>query len=92
MNEPNTTEKASLAAQRTEFNDETAHEVAKELHLPPERMTGRRFSRRFAFFADDMRLAVVAGVQEGAAVELAFAHALRHAGGRKTTLVSANTA
>ena len=44
-------------------------------------------SSRFAFFADKTHFAVVAGAQEGDAVELALAYAVRHANGRATTLV-----
>ena len=80
------TPKASIAERRAAFNSETAAELAQELNLP-SRVTGKGFSDRFAFFADDHCLAVVAGPQEEDEVELALAYAVRHAQGRSTVLV-----
>lgn len=63
-----------------------APRISKELDLPAALLAGG-LSRRFAFFADDKQLAVVAGAQEGDDVELALAYAVRHAKGRALTLV-----
>lgn len=78
--------KPSIAERRAAFNSATAAELAQVLNLPP-RITGKGFSDRFAFFADDHRLAVVAGPQEEDYVELALAYAVRHAHSRSTVLV-----
>lgn len=80
------TDTPSLAAQRAAFNSGPAEAVARSLDLPP-RITGKGYSDRFAFFADEHQLGIVAGPQEGDHVELALAHAVRHANGRATTLV-----
>jgi hypothetical protein len=40
-------------------------------------------SDRFAYFADERRLVVVAGPQEGSYVDLAFAHGLEQRGNRR---------
>ena len=68
------------------FNTEVAPKIATELGLPG-RLSGHGYSRRFAFFADEKHLAVVAGAQENDDVELALAYAVRHANGRRLTLV-----
>ena len=71
---------------RLEFNDHRALAIAHQLDLPPK-IVGKGHSTRFAFFADDTHLAVVAGGQEGDDVELALAYLVRHAQGRRTTIV-----
>jgi hypothetical protein len=77
---------ASVAALRAAFNDVAAPSIARQLDLPAPAV-GAGYSKRFAFFADAHRLAVVAGAQEGDDVELALAHGVRHAQGRALTLV-----
>ena len=77
---------ASVAALRAAFNDVAAPSIARQLDLPAPAV-GAGYSKRFAFFADAHRLAVVAGAQEGDDVELALAHGVRHAKGRALTLV-----
>ena len=80
------TETTSVAAVRGQFNSGRAVALANQLGLPP-RLTGGRFSSRFAFFGDDETLAIVAGAQEDDGVELALAYAVRWAEGRRTVLV-----
>ena len=76
----------TVAQQRMEFNGTVAPKIAANLGLPPH-IHGSAYSQRFAFFADNTRLALVAGEQEGDDVELALAHAIRHANGRALALV-----
>ena len=78
--------KSPIPARRAQFNTKLAPRVANQLGLP-ERLPAPGLSQRFAFFADDKQLAVVAGAQEGDYVELALAYAVRHAKGRALTLV-----
>lgn len=76
----------STAALREQFNTQVAPALAAQIGLPGQ-VVGGKFSKRFAFFADDERFAVVAGTQEGGAVELALAYGIRYAEGRLLTLV-----
>ena len=77
--------KSEKPAIRARFNTEVASKIANKLGLPDQQPSG--YSKRFAFFADEARLAVVAGSQEADDVELALAYAVRHANGRALTLV-----
>ena len=70
---------------RAQFNTEMAPKIANKLGLPNQQPRG--YSKRFAFFADEVRLAMVAGSQEADDIELALAYAVRHANGRALTLV-----
>lgn len=54
------------------FNTEVSPKIAFQLGLPAC-VVGLATHQRFAFFADDNHLAVVAGAQEGDDVELALA-------------------
>ena len=78
--------KPSIAERRAAFNSETAAELAQVLE-PPAESDRQGAVRSVRFFADDHRLAVVAGPQEEDDVELALAYAVRHAQGRSTVLV-----
>ncbi len=78
--------KSPIPALRERFNTTIAPTIAKNLGLP-DRVSGRGYSQRFAFFSGASHLAVVAGAQEGDDVELALAYAVRHANGRRLTLV-----
>ena len=75
-----------VPALREQFNTEVSPKIAAQLGLPAL-VAGPGYSQRFAFFADDNHLAVVAGAQEGDDVELALAYAIRHSKGRRLTLV-----
>lgn len=75
----------TLQQDRQSFNTITAPELAKTVGVKvPSR--GNR-STRFAYFADEKRLAVIAGAQEGSEVDLAFALGLTYRGDRRLVLV-----
>lgn len=76
----------STAALREQFNKRVAPGLADQIGLP-QQVVGGKFSKRFAFFADDEQFAVIAGTQEKGDVELALAHGVRYAEHRPLTLV-----
>lgn len=74
-----------LAGARAEFNEQIAPRLAAQVGVPhPWDGSG---SRRFAYFSDKSRFAVVAGPQEGANVDLALVYGLEYRSGRRLELV-----
>ena len=71
---------------RKDFNEHVAPKLAQQLGLPAQ-LNGSSMSKRFAYFQDNDRFAVVAGAQEGSEVELALAYGIRYANGKALTLV-----
>jgi hypothetical protein len=83
----------SIKDERTNFNTEVAPQLstkASALQLAREVgfNTGKgKYSTRFSYFGDETRFVVVAGLQEGRDVDLAFAYGLTYRGQRKLILV-----
>jgi hypothetical protein len=71
---------------RQEFNDKAAPGLAEQAAGIPTHSTAKG-SARFAYFADDERLVVVAGAQEGAHCDRALARGLTERHDRKLVLV-----
>ena len=78
----------SISEERAAFNATDAPKLAaKAGHGGLLPMLGRS-SKRFVHYADDQRVVIVAGAQEGVHVDLALAHGLAHvADGRKLVLL-----
>ncbi|MGY1709106.1 PGN_0703 family putative restriction endonuclease [Geodermatophilus sp. SYSU D00758] len=70
--------------ERTSFKREVAPTIAAAIGIPEPSPDGR--SDRFAYFGDRDRFLVVAGPQEGDAVQLALAYGLTWAGDRRLVL------
>jgi hypothetical protein len=73
---------------RGDVNADTAARVAAAVGIPQRSSDGR--SERFAYFADGDRFLVVAGAQEGDAVQLALAYGMAWAGERQFVLALPN--
>src|SRR5438105_3344304 len=69
---------------RKSFNAQTAPVIAEQLGFT--QLVGKTYSKRFAYFADDDRLLIVAGEQEGPDVELALAYGLTYRGDHRLVL------
>lgn len=78
-----------MKATRANFVTNVAPSLAAQIGpaAPSSSAVGRGYSTRFAFFADQHGLTVVAGDHEGDDTELALAYAVRFAAGRPTSLV-----
>ena len=72
------------AGERGSVNADRAARVAAAVGIPEPSSDGR--SERFAYFADGDRFLVVAGEQEGDAVQLALAYGMAWAGERRLVL------
>ena len=81
----------SLKEDRELFNTEVAPQLAEQVRpRVTSRWTGHRSltkSARFAYFADEQRLVIIAGDQEKGAVEHAFAYGLGYREHRQLVLV-----
>ena len=76
---------ADVRAERAAFNVQVAPRLAEVIGVSSQPPGAR--SSRFAYFEDESRFLVVAGAQEGADVDLAFALGLTYRGTKRLVLV-----